>query len=60
MDFSAEDRINFDQYNHVLWKGLMGNKPYPEEPNAKDLRANRAKRLARYRKTHPQAQTDQH
>ena len=29
MDFSAEDRINFDTYNHILWKGLMGDKPYP-------------------------------
>jgi hypothetical protein len=31
-DFSAEDRIDFAKYNHVLWKGLMGDKPYPAEP----------------------------
>jgi YVTN family beta-propeller protein len=45
MDFSAEDRINFDQYNHILWQGLMGDKSYPEEPTGNDLRANRAKLL---------------
>ncbi len=49
MDFSAEDRINFGQYNHILWKGLMGNKPYPEKPTGLDLRANRAELLSRYR-----------
>ena len=48
MDFSAEDRINFNQYNRILWKGLMGDKPYPESPTGLDLRANRAELLARY------------
>lgn len=52
MDFSGEDRINFDQYNHILWQGLMGNKPYPEKPSALDLRLNRGELLERYRKVH--------
>ncbi len=56
MDFSAEDRIDFDRYNHILWEGLMGNKPYPEEPTGKNLRRNRAKLLARYRKTQAQVE----
>ena len=48
MDFSAEDRIDFNQYNHILWKGLMGNKPYPETPTGLDLRNNRAELLRNY------------
>jgi DNA-binding beta-propeller fold protein YncE len=28
-DFSKEDRIPPDLFNRVLWKGVMGNKPYP-------------------------------
>ncbi|HTH60580.1 MAG TPA: beta-propeller fold lactonase family protein [Paraburkholderia sp.] len=28
-DFSKEDRIDPDVFNHVLWKGVMGDKPYP-------------------------------
>ena len=49
MDFSAEDRINFDQYNHILWAGLMGSKPYPAVRSGLDLRPNRAQLLERYR-----------
>ncbi len=41
MDFSVEDQIDFDKYNHILWKGLMGDKPYPETPSGLDLRQNR-------------------
>ena len=29
MDFSHEDRVDPDLFNHVLWKGVMGNRPYP-------------------------------
>jgi YVTN family beta-propeller protein len=28
-DFSKEDRIQPDLFNRVLWRGVMGNKPYP-------------------------------
>jgi hypothetical protein len=48
MDFSVEDHFNFDRYNHILWKGLMGDKPYPAKPTALDLRHNRAELLRRY------------
>ena len=50
MDFSSEDKIDFDRYNHILWDGLMGGKRYPEETTGKDLRRNREKLLARYQK----------
>ena len=49
MDFTSEDRMDFAEYNHILWKGLMGNRPYPAKPTGKDLRQNREKLLARYK-----------
>jgi len=49
MDFTSEDRMDFAEYNHILWKGLMGSKPYPAKPTGKDLRQNREKLLARYK-----------
>jgi len=49
MDFTSEDRMDFAQYNHILWQGLMGNQPYPDNPSGKDLRQNREKLLARYK-----------
>jgi YVTN family beta-propeller protein len=51
MDFSAEDRFNFDQYNRILWKGLMGNRPYPEVRSGLDLRQNRTELLKKYRES---------
>jgi hypothetical protein len=47
MDFSAEDRIDFDTYNRILWKGIMGDKPYPEAPSGLDLRQDREALLNR-------------
>jgi YVTN family beta-propeller protein len=29
MNFSREDAIDVQAYNRILWKGLMGSKPYP-------------------------------
>jgi len=29
-DFSKEDRIPPEMFNRVLWKGVMGDRPYPE------------------------------
>jgi YVTN family beta-propeller protein len=49
MDFSSEDRFNFADYSRILWKGLMGDKPYPETRNGSDLRQNREELLARHR-----------
>jgi YVTN family beta-propeller protein len=48
MDFSVEDDFNFSRYNRILWKGLMGDRPYPAEPTGLDLRHNRAELLRRY------------
>jgi hypothetical protein len=28
-DFSREDRVPPELFNRVLWKGVMGDKPYP-------------------------------
>ena len=41
MDFSDADRIDFATYNHILWKGIMGNRPYPAAPAGQVLRKNR-------------------
>jgi hypothetical protein len=51
MDFTSEDRFDFARYNRVLWKGLMGNKPYPATPTGMDLRQNREELLERYRRS---------
>jgi YVTN family beta-propeller protein len=53
MDFSAEDRIDFERYNHMLWEGLMGSKPYPKESTGTDLRHNRGQLLDQYRRSQP-------
>jgi len=47
-DFADADRIDGGQFNRVLWKGIMGNKPYPAAPTGLDLRQNREQLLARY------------
>jgi hypothetical protein len=36
MDFTAEDRMDFAVYNRILWKGLMGDVPYPDSPTGLD------------------------
>ncbi len=46
MDFSAEDRLDADQYNRLLWQGIKGGEPYPETRSGKDLRHNRKRLLA--------------
>jgi hypothetical protein len=48
MDFSVEDHFDFNKYNHILWKGLMGDRPYPAKPTGLDLRYNRAQLLRQY------------
>jgi hypothetical protein len=50
MDFTVEDRVDFADYNRVLWKGMMGNKPFPAAATGIDLRQNREALLARYRR----------
>ena len=51
MDFDDEDEVDPLDFNHILWKGLMGSKPYPAAPTGLDLRANRAELLARHQKS---------
>lgn len=50
MDFRDADRVDGGVFNRILWKGLMGGKPYPAAPTGKDLRQNREKLLADYRR----------
>jgi YVTN family beta-propeller protein len=41
MNFNEEDRIDFNAYNHILWEGLMGSKPYPPKASGQNPRENR-------------------
>ena len=46
MDFSAEDRLDSERFNLILWKGMMGDdKPYPGERSGRNLRDNREELL---------------
>ena len=51
MDFDDADLVDGQTFNRILWKGMMGNRPYPSRPSGKDLRQNRDKLLARYRQS---------
>ncbi|MDE0856507.1 MAG: hypothetical protein OSA97_18980, partial [Nevskia sp.] len=46
LDFSAEDRVDPERYNRLLWEGIKGRQPYPVARSGKDLRHNRAALLA--------------
>ena len=48
MDFSTEDRVDPARLNEVLWRGIMGNRPYPAIPTGLDLRKNRKELLDGY------------
>jgi hypothetical protein len=58
MDFDDADLLDPHDFNHVLWKGLMGNKPYPDKPTGLDLRQNREQLLQRFRRTLKQIAAD--
>ena len=51
MDLKDEDSVDPQDFNHILWKGMMGKKPYPSTPTGADLRGNRAELLERYRRS---------
>jgi hypothetical protein len=51
LDFSDADRIDSAVYNRILWKGMMGDRPYPTGPTGLDLRQNRKELLANYRRS---------
>jgi DNA-binding beta-propeller fold protein YncE len=44
-DFSKEDRVDPEMFNRAIWKGLMGDKPYPTNRSGADLRQNREQLL---------------
>jgi DNA-binding beta-propeller fold protein YncE len=50
-DFTDADKVDGGAFNRVLWKGIMGNKPYPASPTGLDLSQNREQLLARYRQS---------
>jgi hypothetical protein len=41
MDYDIEDKLDTERFNRELWKGMMGNKPYPQARSGKNLRENR-------------------
>jgi len=47
-DFHDADRVDAEAYNRVLWKGLMGDAPYPTIRSGLDLRKNRAQLLRKW------------
>jgi YVTN family beta-propeller protein len=51
MNFNEADQLDGAVFNRILWKGLMGDKPYPAAPTGLDLRPNREKLLADYRRS---------
>jgi len=51
LDFSSEDLLEGKGYNRILWKGLMGDKPYPAVSSGLDLRRNREELLTRFRES---------
>jgi YVTN family beta-propeller protein len=46
MDYDVEDKLDTARFNRELWKGMMGDKPYPTQRSGKDLRENRQALLA--------------
>jgi len=51
MNLSDADMVDGGAFNRILWKGLMGDKPYPATSTGLDLRQNRAELLARWRES---------
>jgi len=41
MDYDKEDKLDTQRFNLELWKGMMGDKPYPEHRSGKNHRDNR-------------------
>ena len=51
-DFSAEDKLDSESFNMVLWKGLKGESTtYPSERNGRDLSKHREEMLRDLRKS---------
>jgi DNA-binding beta-propeller fold protein YncE len=51
-DFSAEDKLDSESFNMVLWKGLKGeSQPYPSDRDGRDLSKHREELRRDLRKT---------
>ncbi len=48
MDFSKEDDLNVQLFNHILWQAMRGDVPYPTTRNGRDLRSNRKELLKQF------------
>ena len=48
MDYDEEDKLDTPRFNRELWKGMMGDRPYPLIRSGKDLRIDREALLAAY------------
>jgi DNA-binding beta-propeller fold protein YncE len=48
MDYDEEDKLDTPRFNRELWRGLMGNRPYPVIRSGQDLRNGRAELLATF------------
>ncbi len=44
MDFTDADRLDPALFNRILWKGMMGNKPYPAAPGAGENQESRSQK----------------
>ncbi|HWX53468.1 MAG TPA: beta-propeller fold lactonase family protein [Verrucomicrobiae bacterium] len=44
-DFTTEDKLDSAAFNLVLWKGIMGDKPYPYDRDGRNLRSHRRRLL---------------
>ncbi len=49
MNFSVEDHLDSAKFNRVLWKGTVGNRPYPTVRTGLDLSGNRQQLLQDFR-----------
>ena len=47
-DFHDADRVDAEAFNRVLWKGIMGDTPYPTVRSGLDLSKNRAELLKKW------------
>ena len=47
-NFHDADRLDTEAFNRVLWKGIMGDMPYPTVRSGLDLRKNRAQLLKKW------------
>jgi hypothetical protein len=47
-NFHDADKLDTEAFNRILWKGLMGDMPYPTVRSGLDLRKNRAQLLKKW------------